>query len=291
MRSTSAGDFAPPPLRRIASAPARPQAASVDKAALARSIVQLERRVLLLAAESRHPDLIAVAKQHSVDGLSDDGWYDDMVLGTGRRVMKRGARAHHKGGHSMGGREHPGGGGGPTSVRASRAAPAVRYRTTVGDRTIHYAVVEPSVGKRYERKEWHKALHMQRPFLTRQEQRWREEEEVCERALRDLGIDPTLAHRKRDVVAASEVRCVPPQGEMACDSDLDPAALATALPDDVLSKICKEHARAHATVRAGRGSEADRPRPIEAPTAREIRQAHNVQRARRTQWRREMQRK
>ena len=255
-------------------------------------MAQLEHRVQLLAAESCQPDLIAVAKQHHVNAMSDDPWYDDMLHGSGRRCLKRGSREKHKGGQYRGGYEHAGGGGGTTTVRARRAVPAVLYHTTVGGRTMHYAVAERPVGKRYERKEWHKARLMQRPFLTREERRWQEKEDACERTLRDLGIASLLSHRKRDVVEASETRHVPRQGEMACDSDIDPAALASALPDDVLRRICDEHARAHEAVRAGLGSEADRPqRPFEPPTVRARRVEHNVLAARCTQWKREIQHK
>ena len=92
----------------------------------------------------------------------------------------------------------------------------------------------------------HKARLMLRPFLMREELRWREDEEACERTKRlcDLGIASLLSHRKRDVVEASETRHVPRHGEMVCDCDIDPAALASALPDDVLRRICDEHARA-----------------------------------------------
>ena len=204
MPSTLADDLspdAPPPVRRIASAPARPQrAALVDKAALACSMAQLEHRVQLLAAESFQPDLIAVAKRHHVGAMSDDPWYDAMLHGSGRRCIKRSAHEKHKGGQSRGGNEHAGGRGGTTTVRARRAAPAVLYHTTVGGRTTHYAVAERPVGKRYERREWHKARLMPRPFLMREELRWREDEEACERTLRDLGIASLLSHRKRDVV-------------------------------------------------------------------------------------------
>ena len=279
-------------------------------------MAQLDTRVQLLAVESHHPDLIAVAKQHS----SDDHWYDDMLQGSGRQVMKRGARSQSKGGHSRGGHEHTGGGGGPTTVRARRAAPAEQCRTTVGGRTMHYALAAPSVSKRYERKEWHKACHMQRPFLTRQERRRREDEEASERALQraehgdDSDIESVLNHRKRDVVEASETRRIPLPGEMPCDSEVDPAVLASALPDDVLRTICDEHARMHAALWAGHDSvcrdkkaslpltsarivfnsvgEVDRPqRPFGWPRPRVGREQRNVLDARRTQWMREMQRK
>ena len=214
-------------------------------------MAELEVRVQRLAVQSQCADLVAVAKKNQ-DGTDDPevaDEYVDMVDVAQRPFMKRAP-------HTGGGMHRAHRRGGPKVAR--HGAMATRHRATVsGGRTLHYAVAEPALGTRFDRKEWHKAS---RSSLGLSRQDWRE----MNAARLEHGDWSFGARTKRDVVEAAEVRHVPPPGEMPCDSAIDPDELYSALPDDVLRMIYDEHATLHRAMRTRTehdASDQHRPRP------------------------------
>ena len=254
----------------------------MDTASLQCRMADLAMRVQRLAAESRCADLVAAVQPHNSTAASgaSEPLHDDW-LDSGIPVMKRGW-----GGRRLGSSNHRQAWGvrsGPATVRNRHATSAVRHQTTVGGRTLHYAVSEPgsnllTAGRQYERKEWHRAAQAPIPQHS------------------DGGPQHSDLDRyaKRDVVQPTSFRqACPPPGALPCDSEIDPSALAASLPEDVLSMIRAYHEDAHRAVKAEQ-DEAEKlaARKRAARASRDVaKEVHErrVREARRMQLRRERQ--